>query len=151
MSELPPDDSSIPGAAADPGRSRVAAYKVRGAQTFVVSSARAVMPAADPVESAAYVDHETTDHPRAADGPGRGTLRGASMSRALVERASRQVELLALRSLELADRVAAGEITFLDAVDIAYEAAVWSGLTSTVGDDIVQATLAAAFANARRP
>jgi hypothetical protein len=73
------------------------------------------------------------------------------MNRTLLERASRQVELLALRSLELADRVAAGEIAFLDAVDIAYEAAVWSGLTSTVGDDIVQATLAAAFANARSP
>ena len=73
------------------------------------------------------------------------------MSRTLLERASRQLELLALRSLELADRVAAGEIAFLDAVDIACDAAVWSGLTSTVGDDIVQATLAAAFANARRP
>jgi hypothetical protein len=63
----------------------------------------------------------------------------------------RQLELLALRSLELADRVAAGQIAFLDAVDIAYEAAVWSGLTGAVGDDIVQTTLAAAFANARRP
>jgi hypothetical protein len=66
-------------------------------------------------------------------------------------RTSRQLEVLALRSLELADRVAVGEIPFLDAVDLAYEAAVWSGLTETAGDDIVQATLAAAFANARRP
>jgi hypothetical protein len=73
------------------------------------------------------------------------------MSRTVLERSSRRVEILALRSLELADRVAAGEIAFLDAVDIAYEAAVWCGLTSTVGDDIVQATLAAAFANARSP
>jgi hypothetical protein len=53
--------------------------------------------------------------------------------------------------MELADRVAAGEIKFLDAVDVAYEAALWSGLTETVGDDIVQATIAAAFANARAP
>ena len=67
------------------------------------------------------------------------------------ERASRQLQILALRSLELADRVAVGEIAFLDAVDIAYDAAVWSGLIETVGNDIVQATLAAAFANARRP
>ena len=73
------------------------------------------------------------------------------MSRTRLEHASRQLELLAFRSLELADRVAAGEFVFLDAVDIAYDAAVWSGLTSTVGDDIVQATLAAAFANARSP
>ena len=68
-----------------------------------------------------------------------------------VRRVTRQLEILALRSMELADRVAAGEIKFLDAVDLAYEAALWSGLTETVGDDIVQATLAAAFANARRP
>jgi hypothetical protein len=62
---------------------------------------------------------------------------------------TRQLEVLALRSLELADRVAAGQIKFLDAVDLAYEAACWVGLVDTVGDDIVQATLAAAFANAR--
>jgi hypothetical protein len=73
------------------------------------------------------------------------------MTRASLEHRTRQLEILALRSLELADRVAAGEIAFLDAVDMAYDAAVWSGLPSTVGDDIVQATLAAAFANARSP
>jgi hypothetical protein len=66
-------------------------------------------------------------------------------------KAARRLEILALRSLELADRVADGSIKFIDAVDLAYEAAVWSGLTRDVGDDIVQATLAAAFANARRP
>jgi hypothetical protein len=73
------------------------------------------------------------------------------MTRARLEHRRKQLEILTLRSLELADRVAAGEIAFLDAVDIAYDAAAWSGLTSTVGDDIVQATLAAAFANARSP
>jgi hypothetical protein len=73
------------------------------------------------------------------------------MTRSPLQHRARQLEILALRALELADRVAAGELAFLAAVDIAYEAAVWSGLTSTVGDDIVQATLAAAFANARRP
>jgi len=70
---------------------------------------------------------------------------------ASARRITHQLEILALRSMELADRVAAGEIKFLDAVDVAYEAALWSDLTETVGDDIVQATLAAAFANARRP
>jgi hypothetical protein len=73
------------------------------------------------------------------------------MSNRNARHVTRQLEILALRSMELADRVAAGEIKFLDAVDLAYEAALWSGLTKTVGDDIVQATLAAAFANARRP
>jgi hypothetical protein len=75
----------------------------------------------------------------------------AAVPAVLVKRTSRQLEILALRCLELADRVTTGEIAFLDAVDIAYDAAVWSGLTSTIGDDVVQATLAAAFANARRP
>jgi hypothetical protein len=75
---------------------------------------------------------------------------------------TRQLEVLALRSIELADRVAAGKLRFLDAIDLAYEAAVWAGLPEAIdksglitgiltGDDIVQATLAAAFANARRP
>ena len=66
-------------------------------------------------------------------------------------RATRQLEILALRALELADRVAFGQLKFIDAVDLAYDAAFWSGLVNAVGDDIVQATLAAAFANARRP
>ena len=66
-------------------------------------------------------------------------------------RASRQLEILAIRALELADQVAARELRFQDAVDLAYEAAVWSGLVETVGDDVVQLTLAAAFANARKP
>jgi hypothetical protein len=65
--------------------------------------------------------------------------------------AARQLEIFAIRCLELADRVAENQIGFLDAVDVAYEAALESGLTDNVGDDIVQATMAAAFANAKRP
>ena len=60
------------------------------------------------------------------------------------------LELLAIRSCELADRCAAGEIPFLEAVDMAYRAAVWSGLVESVGDDVVQAILAAAFATSCR-
>jgi hypothetical protein len=78
-------------------------------------------------------------------------------------RVQQQIELLAARACALADRVAAGEISFVDAVDMAYSAATWADLpavidasglinsATTTGDDIVQATLAAAFANARRP
>jgi hypothetical protein len=84
----------------------------------------------------------------------------AKLSRRTVVR--RQLEILALRSLELADQVAAGQKGFLEAVDLAYDAAVWAGLPRVIdksglidksisGDDIVQVTLAAAFANARRP
>jgi hypothetical protein len=64
---------------------------------------------------------------------------------------TRQLEILALRSLELADRVAAGQLPLIDAVDLAYEAAVWSDLTTTAGDDVVQAIIAAAFIDARLP
>jgi hypothetical protein len=66
-------------------------------------------------------------------------------------RATRQLELLALRALDLADRCADGQIGFIDAVDMAYSAAQWAGLDESLGDDLIQATLAAAFANARRP
>jgi hypothetical protein len=73
-----------------------------------------------------------------------------------VQRITHQIEILALRSIELADRVAAGEIKFLDAVDLAYDAALWADLPvintdKITGDDIVQATIAAAFANAKAP
>jgi hypothetical protein len=66
-------------------------------------------------------------------------------------RKKRQLEILAIRSLELADQVASGDLSFLDAVDMAYDAACWAGLVKAVGDGVVQATMAAAFANARRP
>jgi hypothetical protein len=36
-------------------------------------------------------------------------------------RITRQLEILALRSFELADRVADGELELIDAVDVAYE------------------------------
>jgi hypothetical protein len=64
-------------------------------------------------------------------------------------RITRQLEILALRSFELADRVAAGELQFLDAVDVAYDSAVASGLADSVGYDVVQAVLAAAFEKVR--
>jgi hypothetical protein len=77
-------------------------------------------------------------------------------------RPARQLEILALRSLQLADRVAAGELAFTEAVDLAYSAACWAGLPEaidasglltgrTTSDDVIQATMAAAFANAERP
>lgn len=61
------------------------------------------------------------------------------------------LRILALRSLKLADQVASGELPFLETVNTIYDAAVEAGLIDAVGDRIVQATIAAAFANARRP
>ena len=56
-----------------------------------------------------------------------------------------QVELLAIRAAELADRVSAGQLGFIDAVDMAYDAAVFAGLVETIGDYAIQKVLAAAF------
>ena len=56
------------------------------------------------------------------------------------------IDLLAIRCCELADRVTAGELPFIEAVDLAYSAAQWSGLCDVVGDDAAQKVLAASFA-----
>ena len=58
---------------------------------------------------------------------------------------TRQLVLLAIRARSLAERVAADEIGFIDAVDMAYSAAVTVGLVDHVGDDVVQAVLGEAF------
>jgi hypothetical protein len=41
-------------------------------------------------------------------------------------------------------------LPFIDAVDLAYDAAIWSGLVDLVGDDRVQACMAEAFMGLRR-
>jgi hypothetical protein len=63
---------------------------------------------------------------------------------------SQQLELLALRSFQLADRVASGELQFLDAVDVAFDAAIASDLADSVGYDVIQTVLAAAFERVRQ-
>jgi hypothetical protein len=55
------------------------------------------------------------------------------------------LDLLYIRSCTLAERVCAGTLPFIDAVDMAYSAAEWAGLCDSHGDDAVQAELAAAF------
>ena len=66
-----------------------------------------------------------------------------------MEHRTRQLKTLALRRLELADRVAAGELEFLDAVDVAFDSAEASGLADSVGYDVIQVILAAAFEKVR--
>jgi len=56
-----------------------------------------------------------------------------------------RLDLFAIRCRDLRDRVAEGRLAFMDAVDTAYEAAVWSGLVDDVGNDVVQFWMAAAF------
>ena len=68
----------------------------------------------------------------------------------MTSKTTRQLEILAIRSLELADRVRTGELNLTLAVDTAYEAAVCSGLTETVGDDVAQTVLSSAFADLAR-
>jgi hypothetical protein len=60
-----------------------------------------------------------------------------------------QLELFAIRCSEMVERIAAREIGFIDAVDMLYSAAIWSGLADNVGDDAVQLVLAAAFSPMR--
>jgi hypothetical protein len=55
------------------------------------------------------------------------------------------LDLLFERCCTLADRVATGELGFLDAVDMAWSAAEFAGTVDRVGPDSVQAVLAEAF------
>jgi hypothetical protein len=75
----------------------------------------------------------------------------ASTTTDKLARQKAQLELFARRALDLADRVAEHRMAFLDAIDVAYEAAEAAGLVEELGDDLIQATMAAAFANAKRP
>ena len=53
---------------------------------------------------------------------------------ALPDFTKRQAELFAIKCTEFADRVAAGRIAFLDAVDLLHDAAVSSGLVEAIGE-----------------
>jgi thiamine pyrophosphate-dependent acetolactate synthase large subunit-like protein len=64
---------------------------------------------------------------------------------ALITAKSARLDLFAIRCRDLRDRVGSGSITFVDAVDMSYSAAVWSGLADDVGDDAVQQVMALAF------
>jgi len=57
----------------------------------------------------------------------------------------RQLELFAIRCSELADRVVGGNLSFIDAVDMAYSAADFAGLVEVAGDDAIQKIMFAAF------
>jgi hypothetical protein len=63
--------------------------------------------------------------------------------------ADRQLALLYHHAGMLADRVEAGQIGFIDAVDIAYQAALAAGMDLTVGDDEIQGVLHFCFGPAR--
>jgi hypothetical protein len=55
------------------------------------------------------------------------------------------LELLFERATALAERSENGSLPFIEAVDMAYSAAEWSGLVDRFGDDVVQLVLADAF------
>lgn len=63
-----------------------------------------------------------------------------------------QLAIFELRCGTLADRVRAGNLGFVDAVDLAASAAEWSGLAESAGWDKIQFVMAAAFGTCpRRP
>jgi hypothetical protein len=79
--------------------------------------------------------------------PYRTTPNGAQVSQAN-DFTRAQLELFSIRGAELAERVAVGQIKFLDAIDLLYDAATSSGLIENAGDEAVQAIMACAFAGA---
>ena len=62
----------------------------------------------------------------------------------------RQLELFGARCKQLVDRVCAGQIPFIEAIDMAYSAATWSGVVDSAGDDAVQWVMATVFINPPR-
>jgi hypothetical protein len=58
---------------------------------------------------------------------------------------NQQLRLFEQRCSEIVERVDADLIGFIDGVDMAYSAAVWSGSTDHVGDDAVQTVMCRAF------
>lgn len=60
------------------------------------------------------------------------------------------LDLLYVRGCTMADRVAAGEIPFIEAVDFMWEAAEFAGTVDRVGPDLVQHVLACAFMGERK-
>lgn len=63
---------------------------------------------------------------------------------------SYQLDLFGSRCAELVQRINFGAIGFVDAVDIAWEAAVWSGLVDGAGPDRVQEIMRTHFMGVRR-
>jgi hypothetical protein len=80
-------------------------------------------------------------------------MRGGRVSAVAAKsnRTSAQLQLFAIRCSDMVDRIAAGEIGFIDGIDMLYSAAIWSGLVDNVGDDEVQLVMAAAFGPYREP
>jgi hypothetical protein len=72
-----------------------------------------------------------------------------SAARPIASETADPLNLLYERCLTLADRVLSGQLPFIDAVDMAYSAAEWSGLVDCFGDDLIQLVLADAFVGVR--
>lgn len=60
------------------------------------------------------------------------------------------LDLLFDRCCTLAERVDAGDLAFLDAIDMGWEAAAFAGTVDRVGPDLVQHVLAVAFMGVKK-
>jgi hypothetical protein len=65
--------------------------------------------------------------------------------------ARQRLDLFRVRCHDLIERINFGSIGFIEEVDLAYSAAIWSGLVDDVGVDAVQAVMRDAFLGVRRP
>jgi hypothetical protein len=63
----------------------------------------------------------------------------------------RQLDLFGARCAQIVERVRAGSIGFVEAVDLMWSAAVWSGLADDAGPDVVQEIMRSHFMGLRRP
>jgi hypothetical protein len=63
----------------------------------------------------------------------------------VAQKVDRRLESFAVGCRDLRDSVVDGGIPFIEAVDLAYQAAVWSGLADDLGDDVVQRAMAISF------
>jgi flagellar biosynthesis regulator FlaF len=91
---------------------------------------------------------------KAAGADAHGDLRGVDQLGGKVDavataRHKARLELFERRCSDLARQVSERGVPFVHAVDVAYDAAVWSGLADDVGDDQVQLAMARAFMGAR--
>jgi hypothetical protein len=73
-------------------------------------------------------------------------IASASLAARIIDR---QIDILTQHATTLVARVQAGQLGFIDAVDIAYEAAIAAGMGETIGDDAVQEILHQCFGPAR--
>jgi hypothetical protein len=64
---------------------------------------------------------------------------------------ARKIDFFELRCFDYAERVNAGDVAFLDAIDLLWDSAVASGLADQIGTDSIQEIMHNTWAEVRKP